>query len=260
MCVLGREKQSVLASGRRSFGLCWCQCLLPAWKRCNMCKISESSWVRPRASDCWALFPALLLIWVMAFVGLSGQKFDIACPNCSLRNQMVSRHPLFLTASQNSSLSLLPPCFSTWIMEVIAQMYPSDAQRRPCQDKCATLASLTLYCGVEMFELPRPKLQKHWAPCGWLYPLKHPWPAAISSLITTFPQLSLCQILIQVVCALFIPYNVSSLIKLSCGGESQEYCVEQISNLVWRKRQQVSLTRLTFHETLLISIGFNFSL
>lgn len=128
MRVLGREKQSVLASGRRSFGLCWCQCLLPAWKRCNMCKISESSWVRPGASDCWALFPALLLIWVMALVGLSGQKFDIACPNCSLRNQVVSRHPLFLTASQNSRPSLLPPCFSTWIMEVIAQMYPSDAQ------------------------------------------------------------------------------------------------------------------------------------
>lgn len=54
----------------------------------------------------------------------------------------------------------------------------------------------------------------------------------VSPSVTTFSCLSPSQLLIQVVCALFILYNVSSLIKLSCGGESQEHRVNQISNLV----------------------------
>lgn len=133
-------------------------------------------------------------------------------------------------------------------------------QTRPCQDKCATLGSLTFCCTMEMFESTRTNLQKHWVPCGWLYLPEQPRPPAISPLITTFSHLSLSQLLIQVVCALFIPYNASSLIKLPRGGESQECCVNQISNLLWSKRQQVSLTRLTFHKTLLISICFIFNL
>lgn len=83
----------------------------------------------------------------------------------------------------------------------------------------------TLYSRTEKGELLR-------GPCGWLYPVEHFWPAAVSPSITAFSHLSLSQALIQVVCALFILHNVSSLIKLSCGGESQEYCVNQISNLV----------------------------
>lgn len=125
--ALAGNKEPILASGRSS-GLCWCQCLLLAWKRCNMCKISESAWVRPRASDCWALFPALLLICLLASVGLSGQKYGIACAGCPWGQQLISHHPSFLTASWNISPPSLPPCFSTWLMEVIVQMHPSAMQ------------------------------------------------------------------------------------------------------------------------------------